>query len=178
MNPHVCAKRRREILFEAHGGNAPRPFAASANMKTKASSIILGSLLLQLLGCADFAGWVRQYTYPPTFHYISTEQLRSTMWRLAYHSREVNQLLRSTGTIESHRKEILEHLEAMARAATELNRTGWPSNHPLIDENRSNFLRDIKMAGDAIRSEPPNFLLAGSVTGACVYCHGSRSAND
>ena len=114
-------------------------------------------VLLQLLGCADFAGWVRQYTYPPTFHYISTEQLRSTMWRLAYHSRELNQLLRSTGTIESNRKEILEHLGAMEQAATELNRTGWPSNHPLIDENRSNFLRDIKMAGDAIRREPPTF---------------------
>jgi hypothetical protein len=42
--------------------------------------MILGLLLLQVLGCADFAGWVRQYTYPPTFHYISTEQLRSTMW--------------------------------------------------------------------------------------------------
>jgi hypothetical protein len=146
-------------------------------MKTKASSIILGSLLLQVLGCADFAGWVRQYTYPPTFHYISTEQLRSTMWRLAYHSRELNQLLRSTGTIESHRKEILEHLGAMEQAATELNRTGWPSNHPLIDENRSNFLRDIKMAGDAIRREPPNFLLAGSVTGACIYCHGNRQVS-
>jgi hypothetical protein len=84
----------------------------------------------------------------------------------------------SSGTPESHRKEILEHLDAMERAATELNRTGWPSNHPLIDANRSNFLRDIKLAGDSIRRDPPNFLLASSVTGACVYCHGSRSAND
>lgn len=146
-------------------------------MKTKTSLMILGSLLLQILGCADFAGWVRQYTYPPGFHYISDEQLRSTMWRLAYHSRELNQLLRSTETIESHRKEILEHLGAMEQAATELNRTGWPSNHPLIDENRSNFLRDIKMAADAIRREPPNFLLAGPVTGACIYCHGNRQVS-
>jgi hypothetical protein len=152
---------------------------ASANiMKTKASSMILGSLLLQVLGCADFAGWVRQYTYPPTFHYITNEQLRSTMWRLAFDSRELNRLMISSGTPESHRKEILEHLDAMERAATELNRTGWPSNHPLIDANRSNFLRDIKLAGDSIRRDPPNFLLASSVTGACVYCHGSRSAND
>lgn len=66
----------------------------------------------------------------------------------------------------------------MERVGTELNRTGWPSNHPLIDEKRSDFLRDIKIAGDSIRHDPPNFLLASSVTGACVYCHGNRSAND
>lgn len=146
-------------------------------MRSKACFIFLGLTGLQILGCAGFARWVRQYTYPLGFHYISDEQLRSTMWRLAYHSRELNQLLRSTGTIESNRKEILEHLGAMEQAATELNRTGWPSNHPLIDENRSNFLRDIKMAGDAIRREPPNFVLAGSVTGACVYCHGNRQVS-
>ena len=66
----------------------------------------------------------------------------------------------------------------MEQAATELNRTGWPSNHSLIDENRSDFLRDIKIAGDSIRHDPPNFLLASSVTGACVSCHSNRSAND
>ena len=147
-------------------------------MKTKASLMIFGLLLLQVPGCADFAGWVRQYTYPPAFHYITDEQLRSTMWRLAFDSRELNRLMISSGTPESQRKEILNHLDGMERSAIEMNRTGWPSNHPLIDANRSNFLRDIKLAGDSIRRDPPNFLLASSVTGACVYCHGSRMAND
>ena len=50
--------------------------------------------------------------------------------------------------------------------------------HPLIDKNRSNFLRDIKVAEQAIRREPPNFLLASSVTGACIYCHGGRAVNE
>jgi hypothetical protein len=147
----------------------------SANtIKAKTLSLLLGSLLLQVLGCADFPGWVRQYTYPPGFHYITDEQLRSTMWRLAFHSRELNRLMISSVTPESHREEILEHLDAMERAGRELNRTGWPSNHPLVDANRSSFLQDIRTAEEAVSRDPPNFLLAGAVSGACVYCHRSR----
>jgi len=147
-------------------------------VRFKACFIFLGLTGLQILGCADFAGRFRQYTYPPGFHYITTEQLRSTMWQLAYHSRELNRLMAVSATAESHRAEILAHLESMEQATIELNRTTWPTNHPLIDKNRSNFLRDIKVAEQAIRREPPNFLLASSVTGACIYCHGGRAVNE
>jgi hypothetical protein len=76
-------------------------------MKTKVCLIILALLSLQLLGCADFAGWVRQYTYPPTFRYITDEQLRSTMWRLAYHSRELRELMTSAEMTAAHRPQVV-----------------------------------------------------------------------
>jgi len=143
-------------------------------MKIKASSMILGLLLLQVLGCADFPGWVRQYIYPPTFHYITDEQLRSTMWRLAYHSRELRELMTSPEETTAHRAEVLQHLRMMEQATIDLNRTGWPTNHPLVDANRSSFLRDIKIAQEAVSRDPPNFVLAAAVSGACAYCHPNR----
>lgn len=129
---------------------------------------------LQFTACADFAARVRKHTYPPNFHYITDEQLRSTMWRLAFHARELRERMVSTEAVTTHRGDILRHLEGMEIAATDLNRTGWPSNHPLIDAHRGDLLRDIRTAREAVQREPPNFLLAGAVSGACAYCHPSR----
>ena len=143
--------------------------------KTRSTLLAAGLLVLQLSACADFAGWVRKYTYPPNFHYITDEQLRSGMWRLAYHARELRELMRSPEYVEARRAAALDHLDGMEHAILDLNRSGWPTNHPLVDANRSTFLRDIKIAREAINREPPNFLLAGSVSGACVYCHGGRT---
>jgi hypothetical protein len=129
---------------------------------------------LQLAACADFAARLRKHTYPPSFHYITDEQLRSTMWRLAFHARELRARMDSSEDAARYRAEVLSHLEGMELAAADLNRSGWPTNHPLIDANHANLLRDIRMAQAAARREPPNFLLAGTVAGACAYCHPSR----
>jgi hypothetical protein len=142
-------------------------------MKKLLSLLFVGFFGLQIYACADFSSRVRQYTYPPTFHYITDEQLRSTMWRLAYHSRELRELMISPVSA-AHRDQILSHLEIMERTAVDLNRTGWSTNHPLIDANRANLLRDIQSAQAAIRRDPPNFFFASSVSGACFYCHPHR----
>ena len=131
-------------------------------------------IALSLMGCADFARWVRQYTYPPEFRYLERDQVRSAMRQLAFHSRELNRLLRASDGPQNQRREIALQLKAMEEAAGKLDQSGWPTNHPLIDMNLPSFLRDIKFAREAIEREPPNFLLVGSVTGACVYCHGGR----
>ena len=143
-------------------------------MKTAVLLLSVCWLALQISSCADFAAWVRQYTYPPTFHYITDEQLRSTMWQLAYHSRELRELMAAPEETAVHRAEVLQHLRMMEQATIELNRTGWPTNHPLVDANRSSLLQDIRTAQEAVSRDPPNFLLAGSVSGACAYCHPSR----
>lgn len=129
---------------------------------------------LHLSGCADFARWVRQYTYPPEFRYVERAEVRATMRELAAHSRQLNQLLHQDETPREHRGEIIEHLQAMEQAAEKLDQSGWSTNHPLIDMNLPSFRRDLKFAREAIEREPPNFLLAGPVTGACVNCHGGK----
>jgi hypothetical protein len=134
-------------------------------------AILIG---LQLFGCADVARWVRQYTYPPEFRYVERDEVRSTMRELASHSRELNQLIKSSDGPQAQRGGIVMHLRAMEEAAQKLDQSGWPTNHPLIDMNLPSFRRDLRLAREAIEREPPNFLLAGPVTGACVYCHGGR----
>ena len=129
---------------------------------------------MQLSGCEGAAKQVRQYTYPPDFRYITREELRSTMWQLAYHSRELNQLMRGPDTPQQHRAEIIEQLRAMESAAARLSQSGWPSNHPLIEMNQARFRQDIRTAREAVERDPPNYLLVAPVTGACVYCHGGR----
>ena len=136
--------------------------------------VFVAIIVLELSGCADIARWARQYTYPPEFRYIERDAVRSTMRDLAVHARELNDLLRSSDEPQRRRAEIITHLRAMEQAAEKLDQSGWPTNHPLIEMNLPSFLRDIAFAREAIEREPPNFLLAGPVTGACVYCHGGR----
>ena len=136
--------------------------------------VFVAIMVLELSGCADIARWARQYTYPPEFRYIERDTVRSTMRDLAVHARELNDLIRSSDGPQSRRAEIITHLRAMEQAAERLDQSGWPTNHPLIEMNLPSFRRDINFAREAIEREPPNFLLAGPVTGACVYCHGRR----
>jgi len=124
--------------------------------------------------CADFSAWLRRYTYPPDFRYITSEQLRSSMWRLAHHVRELDRIMRDPETLPQHRGELAEHLHAMERATDDIDRSGWPSNHPLIDMNLATLRRDIAFARRGVESIPPNYVLAGSLAGACVYCHTRR----
>jgi hypothetical protein len=131
-------------------------------------------LALSLMGCADFARWLRQYTYPPEFRYLEREEVRATMHQLASHSHALNQLIQSSDGPQAQRTEIIAHLKAMEEAAMRLDQSGWPSNHPMIDMNLPKFRRDLRFAREALERDPPNFLLAGPLTGACVYCHGGR----
>ena len=128
----------------------------------------------QLCGCADFARWVRQYTYPPEFRYIERDELRSEMRQLASHSRALNQLVQSGEGPQAHRTEILTHVRAMEKSAEKLDQSGWSSNHPKLDMNLPRFRTDLRLAREAVESEPANFSLAASVSGACVYCHGAQ----
>jgi len=124
------------------------------------------------ISCENVASRLREYTYPPDFRYISQEQLRSTMWQLAYHSRELNQLLRSPDTTLQNRTEIVDQLRSMEEAAAALS--GWPTNHPVVDKNLPNFRQDLKIARESVEREPPNFLPAASLSHGCAYCHGKE----
>lgn len=142
-------------------------------MRSPLPLLILICACTLLLGCAGFARWLRQYTYPPDFRYIEREQLRSAMWQLAHHVRELDREIESAET-QDRRKEIVAHLAGMDAAVATLDSTGWPSNHPLVDMNLARFRRDIRLAREAAERDPPSLVLARSLTAACVYCHGGR----
>jgi len=131
-------------------------------------------IAVQVSGCSDLARWLRQYTYPPELRYVERDEVRGIMRVLAAQSRDLNQLLRQNEAPQEHRGEIVEHLRAMEQAAEKLDQSGWSTNHPKIDLNLPSFRRDLRFAREAVEQDPPNFLLAGNVTGACAYCHGGK----
>lgn len=133
--------------------------------------LLLAALLAS--GCADLARWVRQYTYPPEFRYVEGDEVRATMRALASHSHQLQPLMQAQAP-QDHRDEIIEHLRAMEEAVEKLDQSGAPTNYPRLDMNLPSFRRDLKFAREAIEREPPNFLLASPVSGACAYCHGGR----
>jgi outer membrane murein-binding lipoprotein Lpp len=139
-------------------------------------TLLIGAPLLSailLAGCADLPARVRRHTYPPNFKYIGRAELRSTMWRLAADVDQLDDVMREPGPIdEARRAQIAQLLAAMDDAARDLVTNGRPTNHPLIADNLDGFRRAVATARTSAASERPNYYLIGSVTGACLSCHG------
>ena len=125
------------------------------------------------VGCAQAdLERLRGHTYPPSFNYISAEQMESTMWALAGHASELDRLMSdSTAGDEALQAQVIWLLAEMDRDARALGLGNWPSNHPRVSRNVEAFRREIGAARRAAELDPPNYFLAGSVSGACVQCH-------
>lgn len=125
-----------------------------------------------LLGTALFAcAGVRAATYPLDFDYLEKAELSSAMRTLAESAVAVEAELRGVAAPDlSARARIVAALERMLSSARTLE-TQRPTNHPLLDANITAFTRDVEAAKAAATADPPSFFLAGSVSGACRYCH-------
>jgi hypothetical protein len=105
---------------------------------------------------------------PATFHYITDEQLRSTMWRLAYHSRELRVLMASPEEIAVNRAEVLQHLRGMEQLTIDLKSTRMTDQSPMVDANRSSLLWQIRTAQDGISRIPRIFSGRGGFGSLCL----------
>jgi hypothetical protein len=126
-----------------------------------------------LAACAGFAERLRRHTYPPNFKYIEKHEVRSAMWQLASEVNQLDDLMHQPGPIdETRRTRILGILSAMDAATSELATHGRPTNHPLIAEHLDAFRQTVAAARAAVASERPSYYLVGTVSGACLACHG------
>jgi len=137
----------------------------------------LGVVLLvaPAAGChSQLPEFLRRTTYPPSFRYIPESELRSSMWLLGHQSLELRRLLR--GESEPGRDphtQIVLLLADMEQTVQQLGPDPWSSNHPHLGEGLKALADDLHAARVAAEHDPPNYFLAGSVSGACLYCHGS-----
>jgi hypothetical protein len=122
---------------------------------------------LALVACAP----LRAVTYPPSFHYVPRSDLRSTMWELAADVVELGRMLDQTTTLIVE-ADVVQRLALMESHAAKLD--GTRTNHPKIDQNLAAFRRAIVAAKAASEASPPNYFLAGHLTGSCTSCHESR----
>lgn len=126
--------------------------------------------------CAGLPALVRRVTYPPDFRYIERSQLQSAMWRLAYDVRELDQLMRTPPPVDAARRDAtVQLLNDLLVATDALRGGGQPTNHPLLTQHVGRFRLDVSLALAGVQAEPPSYYLVGTVTGACLGCHGSST---
>lgn len=65
-------------------------------------------------------------------------------------------------------------LEQMKQETVKLGAGTQKTNHLFIDENIDQFKYDIEAARKAIADKPPNYYLAGRLSGSCIACHIRR----
>ncbi|MEW5853691.1 MAG: hypothetical protein AB2A00_33255 [Myxococcota bacterium] len=136
--------------------------------------IVVACVFGAVLGVAcnsDSAATVRQYTYSKDFHYYDEKQVNSSMHRISKAARELNALLKQQELTPEQQAEVVRLLGEMERGARELKSADPASNHPRITDNVDQFIRDIETARASAQRTPPNYYLAGSITGSCFYCH-------
>lgn len=124
------------------------------------------------VACSDGSSWLRSGTYPPSFEYISKEQLDSVMWQMARDTRDLERLLTRPDAISAGDRQLaLALLDRIYDESGRLGSEGKRTNHPLLDSDRDRFRADVATARHGVESEPPSYELARTVSAACVHCH-------
>jgi hypothetical protein len=137
-----------------------------------AERIALLAALVTLCACAGLAREVREYTYPRDFEYLGEGEIHSVMGQLAVNVRALDALL-AEGAPPSgaQRERVVELLRAMEQVARALGSDEVRSNHAKLDLGSDAFRERLAAARRAAQRDPPDYYLAGSVSGACRYCH-------
>ena len=134
--------------------------------------IIFFSGFLATSGCSDFTATVRKVTYPPDFNYVSGQELRSRMNRLAFELQQLDNMLAENNTEQSTQQQrVLDTLLNIERIGTKLQAGEAGSNHPFLQDFIKDFVINVEQARDAASLNPPSYYFAGRVAGGCVNCH-------
>jgi len=143
-------------------------------MKFPLSKTISAALLpLVLLSCSSSTlETIRKVTYPPDFNYISKTKLKDTMHQFAWYSTLLdNNLKGENGVSEEQRENAISILRKMEKLSENLGPQDLSSNHQLVTHNIDKFRYRIVEARNALEQTPPNYYLAGTVSGYCLTCH-------
>jgi hypothetical protein len=144
-------------------------------LKFVKTTIFLSGLLV-VSACQNGAlETVRKVTYPPDFNYISEQKLTSTMQSFAWYTTLLDNYLRDTSKVT--REQLLESiriLEKMEKLSLQLGTETLSSNHDILSFNIDAFRNSIIEARKGLQQNPPNFYLAGSLSGYCLNCHSLR----
>lgn len=107
----------------------------------------------------------------PPFHYLPRDTLQSAMWTLADNVTTLDHLLDDGAAPQA---DVVAALDGMQHAVSTLGAPGTATNHPLLDRELPRFALDIAAARRDAAATPPSYLLARSLSSACLRCHGGR----
>ena len=138
-----------------------------------ARTLLYFALLPILAGCADTE--VKMHTYPADMVYIDDSEVESAMLRLSQYVWSINDIFDSQEHIAGYNRErIIELLKNMEKEADVLGAGARQTNHLLIDQNIEAFRADVERARQSVEADPPNYYLAGRLSGSCLACHTKR----
>lgn len=140
-------------------------------MKLSVVKCCVLSLFTLLMACSA----VRKVTYPPDFVYIDPSEVRHAMAKLSVDIWRINDILAESETVLPYeREEIISILDDMENVARDLGAGTVQTNHPFIDANIDSFKRDVQLALQEVKEEPPGYYRAGRLSGRCLACHRLR----
>lgn len=100
-------------------------------------------------------------------------QLHTQMQAMAAHASRIDEILRDEHPPGTARAEVVVEIKAISAIAHALSVDDARTVHPVLWRNIDKFRADVDLAARQAQAEPPNFFLAGTVAGACAYCHGT-----
>jgi hypothetical protein len=129
--------------------------------------------ILSMTGCSsEFAAAVRKVTYPPDFKYVTADELRSNMHKLAFELQQLDAALLQTNNAGlEQQKQVLQNLNNIQKLATGLHAGDAGASHPFLEDGMGEFITRVQEAKVAASLEQPRYYLAGQVSGGCVNCH-------
>lgn len=157
----------------------------------KRAPFMTRALLILMVGtslgsCAS----IRHVTYPPDFHYLDSQEVKSVMHEMACHLLQLQQLVVPDAGImpDTPRRvpqdAVLAELDALERTAASLTGSsgtdvnGKPTrpatNHLLIDNHIDEFMAQIQRARWLVDNDPPDYYGVGQLAGNCLACHQLR----
>jgi hypothetical protein len=138
--------------------------------------LVLAPLVVVLSCSGGDMSRIARSQYPPDFHYITKQEIRTKMGELAVQVVALDELLsRSDGPGPGERDAVLEILGRMRVLAGQLVWAGAKSSHPMLDRDAPRLRSDLDRAIAEVRvSSQPTYYAAGRVVGACSYCHVAR----
>jgi len=135
--------------------------------------LVVIALVVVQFGCGtSLSGVFRNHTYPADFHYVPEDKLRASMWLLGHETAELRRVLADPSLSNDTRRirtELL--LGGMEDTVQKIGVGEWSSNHQSLESGLEALQSDIHAAHEAVNHDPPSYFLAGSVSGACLYCH-------
>lgn len=129
-------------------------------------------LVLAFLTACSGGGGFPQIASPPPFDYADGAELRSQMHQLAFGLQQLDMaLVSATERDRNSQDEIVNQLSSIARIGNDLREGDMSTNHIFLRNDMANFLSAVNRARMSAQSNPPNYYMAGRVSGACVNCH-------
>lgn len=131
-------------------------------------ALLAGIIIAGLVGC----NYVRKVTYPPNFVYLDRKEIISAMAEFSVDLWRIDDILSHSETILPYqRDEIIALLKHIEKIANTLGAGSTQTNHLLIDQHIDQFKDSVHNARKAVEADPPNYYLAGRLSGACNGCH-------